>query len=216
MKTSSPLHSSRLYGILDTTCVDTRGDAWERICAAILAGGVDLVQLRAKQSDANERRELLERILPLFAGRSTPLIINDDLELALSHPGLGLHVGQDDVPIAEARAALGPDRLLGLSTHTPDQAAEAIGNAGLLSYFAVGPVFATPTKPEATPVGLALVSHVSSLRPPLPWFCIGGIKLHNWNEVQAAGGRRAVVVSEILQSPDPAGHVRALKAVIDF
>lgn len=208
-----PTHP-RLYGILDTSCVDPKTDDWERKCRAMLEGGVDLLQLRAKDCNHQERRRLLQRILPLFEGSSTPLIINDDLDLALSEPGLGLHVGQDDIPVATARKELGPERILGLSTHSPAQAEEAIAGKEGLSYFAVGPVFATATKPEATPVGLALVRFVASLQPPLPWFCIGGIKLHNWHEVRASGGVNAVVVSEILQAADSAAHVRALRAAI--
>jgi thiamine-phosphate pyrophosphorylase len=208
------LHPARLYGILDTGYVDPATPAWEATCRALLEGGVDVLQLRAKHASAAERAALLERILPLFAGRSTPLIINDDLALALSRPGLGLHVGQEDLPVEEARAALGPDRVLGLSTHSPAQAARALEQAPLLDYFAVGPVFATPTKPTYTPVGLALVSHVAALAPRLPWFCIGGLKTHHWAQVAAAGGQRAVVVSDLLQAADVSAQTRAWRSIV--
>ncbi len=208
------LAAARLYGILDTGYVDASTDAWERTCLALLAGGVDLLQLPAKRESHTARPALLARILPLVQPTGVPLFINDDLELALREPALGLHVGQDDLPVAEARAALGPDRLLGLSTHSPSQAAGALAQADLLDYFAVGPVFATATKPTYEPVGLELVSHVAGRRPALPWFCIGGLKTHNWPQVAAAGGVRAVVVSELLQAPDPAAQVQTWKQLL--
>ncbi len=200
------LSSSRFYAILDAGYVPD--EQWETVCRRLIAGGADLIQLRAKNLSPAERRQRLERILPLFADSSIPLVINDDLDLALSYPGLGLHVGQDDLPVEEARAALGPERILGLSTHSPAQAAGALERAALLDYFAVGPVFATPTKPTYEPVGLELVSHVAGLRPTLPWFCIGGIKQHRLDAVREAGGERVVVVSEVLQADDPAEIIR--------
>lgn len=209
------LHPARLYGILDTGYVDTTTDAWERTCSDLLAGGVDVLQLRAKDRGHGERRELLARILPLFAGSTTPLVINDDLELACETPGAGLHLGQDDTPLEAARDALGPDRILGWSTHAPDQFHAAVKKAALLDYFAVGPVFATPTKPTYTPVGLELVRYVAERQPPLPWFCIGGLKLDRWARVAAAGGVRAVVVSELLQAPEVAATTRAWRALLD-
>jgi|TARA_B110000438_G_scaffold147884_1_gene142449 thiamine-phosphate pyrophosphorylase len=209
------LPSARLYGILDTGYVDASSSAWEKTCETMLGAGIDLLQLRAKGSTRDERRKLLHRIQPLFAGSDTPLILNDDLLLACEEPDVGLHLGQDDTPVEEARKQLGPDRILGLSTHSPAQAAEAIAHADLIDYFAVGPVFATPTKPTYEPVGLELVKHVASLQPPLPWFCIGGIKLGNVAEVLEAGAAAVVVVSEILRAEEPARLIqryhRALK-----
>ncbi len=212
------LRSARFYAILDTGYVPR--DRWTPVCRALLLGGADLVQLRAKRETAAERRALLDEILPLFAPGAVvdappPLIVNDDLELALAYPHLGLHVGQDDLPPAAARARLGPGRLLGLSTHSPAQAAAALAlPAGTLDYFAVGPVFATPTKPTYTPVGLELVRHVASLRPALPWFCIGGIKRGNLAAVRAAGAERVVVVSEVLTAADPSALVRDYRAAL--
>jgi len=201
------LSAARFYAILDTGYVAPAD--WEHVCRALLAGGADLIQLRAKDQSHKERRLLLERILPFFEKVPTPLIINDDLELALAYPRLGLHLGQDDLPIKDARDALGPDRILGLSTHSPEQAQGAIDRSHLLNYFAVGPVFATPTKPTYQPVGLELVSTVAAMNPPLPWFCIGGIKAGNLDSVRSAGGKRVAVVSEILQATDPAALIRA-------
>jgi thiamine-phosphate pyrophosphorylase len=208
--TAARLAHARFYAILDTgyTPLDER---WEATCRALLEGQAGLIQLRAKNESATERRALLERILPFFKESPIPLIINDDVELAASYPGLGLHVGQDDLSVSEARRILGPDRLLGLSTHSPEQTEGALTQADQLSYFAVGPVFATPTKPTYTPVGLELVKTVAAMQPPLPWYCIGGIKQSNLAQVQAAGGERVVVVSEILQAPDPAALIRSYR-----
>ena len=205
---SGSVQKARLYGILDTGYVNAASSAWEKCCEQMLQAGVDILQLRAKGSTREERRKLLRRIQPFFNGSAVPLILNDDLILASEEPGVGLHLGQDDTPIPEARAVLGPDRVLGLSTHSPAQAAGALELADMLDYFAVGPVFATPTKPTYEPVGLELVSHVAGLRPPLPWFCIGGIKLKNLRQVIEAGAPAVVVVSEILQATDPVALIR--------
>lgn len=212
------LHSARFYAILDSGYVPR--DRWVAVCRALLLGGADLIQLRAKRETPTARRALLEAILPLFVPGAVvaappPLIVNDDLALALAYPGLGLHVGQDDLAPSLARERLGPGRLLGLSTHSPEQAraAQALP-VGTLDYFAVGPVFATPTKPDYTPVGLELVRHVATTHPVLPWFCIGGIKRDNLASVIAAGGTRVVVVSEVLNATDPAAVIRNYRAAL--
>lgn len=235
---SQSLASARLYAILDTAYVPR--ERWVDTCQALIAGGADLIQLRMKKESASERRALLEKALPLFQKRDAanrkpptagvapstsgrrppallpPLIVNDDVSLAREFPGVGLHVGQDDTDPLLARQLLGPGRLIGFSTHTIDQARAALAlPSGALSYFAVGPVFATPTKPDYAPVGLALVSQVFALKPALPFFCIGGINRRTLPQVMAAGGRRVVVVSDILRDPDPAAALRALRATLD-
>ena len=208
------LHSATFYAILDTGYVP-REKLVDK-CRAILAGGADIVQLRAKHETTDERIEILNTLVPLFANTEVPLVVNDDLEAALAFPGLGLHVGQDDMPAPEAREKLGAGRVLGLSTHSPEQAAGALTVADALDYFAVGPVFATPTKPDYTPVGLELVRHVSGLGASLPWFAIGGIKRHNLTQVTAAGARRVVVVSDVLCVEDSAAVVREYRAALEL
>ncbi len=208
------LSPARFYAILDTGYVAP--EKWEETCRRLISGGADLVQIRAKTESRDERRCLLDRILPLFpenpGAPSRPwLIVNDDLDLCLEYPGLGLHVGQDDLPVAEARRRLGSDRILGLSTHSIEQAEGAIALASQLSYFAVGPVYATPTKPTYGSVGLELVRAVSALKPPLPFFAIGGIKRTNVRDVVAAGAERIVVVSDVLCDPNPDEAVRAFR-----
>jgi thiamine-phosphate pyrophosphorylase len=214
----NPNCSSRFYAILDTGYVPAI--RWSAVCRSLLLGGADVVQLRAKRETPAGRRALLEEILPLFSAgavvaKPPPLIVNDDIELASSYPGIGLHVGQDDIAPAEARRRLGPGRLIGLSTHSPAQAEAALAlPAGTIDYFAVGPVFATQTKPDYTPVGLELVRYVAQLQPTLPWFCIGGIKRNNLPMVLAAGAKRIVVVSEVLCADDPAAAVRDYLAAL--
>ena len=200
------LDRSGFYGILDTGYVAS--EHLEAKCRALLEGGAGVVQLRAKQESSAQRCELLERILPLFEGREVPLVVNDDLALAAAFPGVGLHVGQDDVCPRQARARLGPGALLGLSTHSLEQAQFAVGMADVLDYFAVGPVFPTGTKPDYRAVGLGLVRKVRAMRPPLPFFCIGGIDGDNVGEVREAGGVGVVAVSSVLCAEDTAASVR--------
>lgn len=211
---STTLRSARFYAILDTGYVSR--DRWRQTCAALIDGGADLVQVRAKRETAAERADLVEEVLPLFTGSRAPvLIINDDLDLAARHPGVGLHIGQEDTPPAQARARLGPGRLIGLSTHSRGQAAAALAlPLGTIDYFAVGPVFSTPTKPDYIPVGLDLVRDVASIRPHLPWFCIGGITRANLERVVAAGARRVVIVSDVLGDPDPVAAIRTVLGIL--
>lgn len=209
----SEMEERKLYAILDTGY--TPRGMWSTTAGALLSGGVDILQIRAKDATAAEVETLAREVLPLCADAAVPLIINDHVRVAAELPGAGAHIGQDDMPAAEARALLGNDRILGLSTHSPAQIARAIENTEALDYFAVGPVFATPTKPTSEPVGLGLVAHAASLRPPLPFFCIGGIKQHNVAEILAAGGSRIVVVSGLLLAKDPAEAARALQSALD-
>lgn len=205
------LAQPRFYGILDTGYVAP--GSYVAKCKALLAGGAEIIQLRAKKQSRDAMRAILEQIIPLFERCPVPLIVNDDLELALEFPGLGLHIGQDDIPVPQARAALGSGRVLGLSTHSPEQAAGALLQAHLLDYFAVGPVFATQTKPDYIPVGLDLVRHVAGLRPPLPWVCIGGVNLANAQRVIDAGACGLVAVSDVLLAEDTAAAVARYRAL---
>lgn len=188
------------YAILDTGYVDEA--EWEYKAEALLAGGACLLQVRAKGHPLERVAELVERALPAAEKYNVPLIVNDHIEVALETPGIGLHLGQDDGDVEEARKRLGPDRILGLSTHSLSQAKEAISRKDALSYFAVGPVFATGTKPDYTPVGLSLVRQVADLNPPLPFYCIGGINRENLDEVLAAGAKGVVAVSDPLLDDD--------------
>jgi thiamine-phosphate pyrophosphorylase len=199
------LQNIPFYGILDTGYVSH--EEWESKCRALIEGGAGMIQIRAKKETPDQRRKLLDQILHLFQDVDIPLIINDDVELAVSYPGLGLHVGQEDLAPRIARDRLGPDRIIGLSTHSLIQAQAAICQMELINYFAVGPIFATGTKPDYTPVGLQLISQVKKLEPQLPFFCIGGINRSNLAQVRAAGASGVVAVSDVLLDKDTAQAV---------
>lgn len=204
------LRECSFYGILDTGYV-SRSD-WARKYRALVKGGAGVIQLRAKRESHKEREALLVQILEIRNEAENesqpPLILNDDVELCLRYANVGLHVGQEDTPAIDARRRLGPHRILGLSTHSIRQARQAMElPEGILDYFAVGPVFATQTKPSYAPVGLELVRWVDQQSPKLPFFCIGGINRGNLDEVRKAGGSRVVAVSDPLLAQDTATAV---------
>jgi thiamine-phosphate pyrophosphorylase len=124
----------------------------------------------------------------------------------------GVHVGQDDVPVDEARAAVGRDRVVGLSTHSVAQADRA--GAADVDYFAVGPVHATPTKEGRPPIGLDPIRHAARTARR-PWFAIGGLDLDTTPEVLAAGARRIVVVRAIAEADDPGDVARRLRRMVE-
>jgi thiamine-phosphate pyrophosphorylase len=197
------LTECRLYGILDLGYVEAR-DAL-RIAGAMIAGGVDLIQLRGKQQSIDQLTDLARELHRLTSSAGTPLIANDYAELADRVPLEGVHVGQDDLSIAAVRASVGRRILVGKSTHSPAQA-DAAQREGA-DYIGFGPLFATPTKPDYTPIGLRDIAQVHrDVRCPI--FCIGGIKLQNLEQVIAAGARRVVIVSGLLQARDIAQYAR--------
>ena len=206
------------YAIIDTLYVEP--SEFASMTAKVLEGEPDLVQIRAKDCTTGQRRALLEAVYPLFTGsgfdKRSPrrLIINDDARLCHDFPDIGLHIGQEDLPPAEAREWIGPDRLLGLSTHSLEQAREAMAARDLLDYFAVGPIFATPTKPEANAVSLALLNAVAAENPPLPFYAIGGINLANASTIRGLGAPGLVAVSEVLKNEDPASVIRQFRKIV--
>jgi len=208
-----PFATARFYAILDTGYAPVR--RLPELARAVLAGGADIVQLRAKAATTGQRVEMLQSLAPLCAAAGVPLVCNDDVEAALAVPGVGLHIGQDDLAAKTARAMLGPGRVLGLSTHSLAQAQAALALGDVLTYFAVGPVFPTGTKPDYPAVGLELVRAVAALAPARPWFCIGGINRENAASVHAAGARAIVAVSAVLQAADPEKMVRELRAMME-
>jgi thiamine-phosphate pyrophosphorylase len=197
------LAASRLY-----LCTAIRPDL-AGFADAVLGAGVDLVQLRDKQAEAGP---LLEAgaVLRAAADRHGALFaVNDRADVALAAGADVLHLGQDDLPLAWARRILGDDVLLGRSTHDLDQAARAAAEPW--DYLVAGPVWATATKPGRPATGTALLKAVADLGPPQPWFAIGGVDLHNLDQVTAAGATRIVVVRAITTAPDPGAATRALR-----
>lgn len=207
--TAADLSRSRLYGILDLGYVELSKAL--SVAEQMIDGGVDLIQLRAKGRDLAEISKIAAELHPITQERGVPLIINDHPEIAASIGAEGVHVGQDDLPIAEVRTIVGPDCVVGKSTHSLDQAIHAFYEGA--DYIGFGPIFATPTKPDYPPIGLSEIQKVhDAVRVPI--FCIGGIKLDNLSDVLAAGARRVVIVSGLLQAPDAAEYARSAKKLL--
>jgi thiamine-phosphate pyrophosphorylase len=194
------LRRARLYLVCDE-----RGDAFVEAC---LRGGVDLVQLRVKHGTDQAIVAAAERFKRICQAHGAMLIVNDRPDLAADADADGVHLGQDDMPVADARRLLGGERLIGLSTHTPAQIDAAAGSG--VDYIGVGPVNETPTKPGRPAVGLALVEYAAR-HTDLPFFAIGGISATNIEEVRAAGAERVAVVRALTDAADPEGVARELR-----
>jgi thiamine-phosphate pyrophosphorylase len=189
------LVQARLYGILDLSYAGQSDAA--RIVEQMIEGGVDVIQLRGKQTPLEELSDLAAELHQLTAKSSTPLIVNDYAEIAGRVPVEGVHVGQDDDSIEVARGKAGREIVVGKSTHNLDQARAAQQEGA--DYIGFGPIFATPTKPDYTPIGLADVRRVHA-EVTLPIFCIGGINIDNLQAVIDAGAKRVVMVSALLKA----------------
>jgi thiamine-phosphate pyrophosphorylase len=201
------LAAARLY-----LCTDARqrqGDL-AAFLDAVLGAGVDVVQLRQKGLEAAHEMAFLGAFRMACDRHGALLAVNDRADIARAVGADVLHVGQDDLPVAAAREIVGPGMLLGLSTHSEDQAAAA--PAAGVDYFCTGPVWPTPTKPGRAAPGLGLVSYAAALAAPVPWFAIGGIDAGNIGAVLDAGARRVVVVRAITEAADPAAATSALAA----
>ncbi|MCC6353506.1 MAG: thiamine phosphate synthase [Verrucomicrobiae bacterium] len=207
------LADARLYAIIDTGYFGGRSP--EFYARELVAGGADVVQLRAKGLSADAVAAMGRGILPILRDAGVPLIVNDMPEVARAIGADGVHVGQDDLPVEEARMRAAGDAvprpIVGKSTHSPEQAFAA-GAEGA-DYIGFGPLFATPTKPDYRAIGLSDVGRVVA-GSGIPVFCIGGIKLENAREVIASGARGMVVVSGILAAESPRDYCRALKALL--
>lgn len=192
-------------------CTDARrerGDLAEFLDAA-LSGGVDIVQLRQKDLEARQEIECLEVFRAACDRHGALLAVNDRADIAHAVRPDILHLGQDDLPVAAARAIVGADILIGRSTHSADQVAAAATEPGV-DYFCVGPTWPTPTKPGRPAPGLGLLEHAAGRRFVRPWFAIGGIDADRLDEVLAAGARRIVVVRAITEADDPHEAATAL------
>ena len=199
-----PLADCKLYTFVDTAYLN--GRAPELVAQQLCDGGSDLIQLRAKKSSPEEIRAMAEKILPITKRANVGLVINDHLEIARDLGAEFCHLGQEDFfdaghkHVSELRIT-NCELRIGLSTHAPEQAKRAL--AAGPDYIAIGPVFATGTKPTAKPVTLDYVRWAAE-NVKIPWFAIGGINLENLADVLAAGTKRVCVVSAILNAPDVA------------
>ena len=197
------LERSRLYLICDTS---PGGDQPEEVLRPALQAGVDIVQLRDKSVQDREIVEASRIFRRLCDAYDALFIVNDSPELAVACAADGVHLGQGDTSPDEVRRAIGPDLLIGLSTHSRDQ----IEAAGDVDYIGVGPVYETPTKPDYEPVGLELVKWAAE-QARVPCFAIGGIDRSNIDDVLDAGACRIAVVRAISNAADPGEVVRELK-----
>ena len=205
MSAADSIAEARLY-----LCTDGRLDRNDlpEFLDAVLAGGVDVVQLRHKGLEAARELELLEVFAAACERHGKLLAVNDRADVAYASGAPVLHLGQDDLPVPIARKIVGPDVLIGRSTHAEPEV-EAAAADPETGYFAVGPCWPTPTKPGRPAPGLGLVRHAARVAPPggvgvPPWFAIGGIDEGNLDQVLEAGARRIVVVRALTHAPDAA------------
>jgi len=202
--------SRRLYGFIDPTYLGKR-DATDVACAMI-EGGVDMIQVRAKELTHPQRVKLSLIVVGVASQHNVPVIINDDIDAAFEAGADGVHLGQEDwaaIPRATRVKRLASMRIVGISTHSLEQALAAERDGA--DYIGVGPIFATATKPGVKPVGVGLIQQVRE-RVATPFFAIGGITQENVAQVLEAGAMRIAVVSAILSAPDVAAAARAFKA----
>jgi thiamine-phosphate pyrophosphorylase len=194
------LRSAHLYLICD-------GQP-DRFLDAALRGGVDMVQLRMKSADDEAIVAAARRFERLCAAYGALFILNDRPDLVAAAAADGVHVGQDDVPPAQARQTVGPELLVGLSTHSPEQV-EIAGETDV-DYIGVGPVYQTPTKPGRPAVSVELVRYAAA-HSPVPFFAIGGISSNNIAQVRGAGATRVAVVRALTEAADPESAGRELR-----
>lgn len=197
------LQSARLYLVCDG-----RPSAF---LEAALRGGVDIVQLRIKGGDDAQILTAAKRYRRLCDDAGALLIVNDRPDLAVAAGADGVHIGQDDGSVTDARQIVGDELLIGLSTHSPQQILAAQQTSA--DYIGVGPIHATPTKPGRAAVGLALVQHAAR-HSRLPFFTIGGIDSDNVGAVRHAGATRIAVVRALTEAADPEATARELRTRI--
>jgi thiamine-phosphate pyrophosphorylase len=199
------LRDARLYFVAD------RG-GMERTLEGALAGGVDLFQLRDKDASDDDLLAAAETARERCHAAGALFLLNDRPDLAAACGADGVHVGQDDVPVDRARKLVGDDALVGLSTHSMQQAQAGCRSGA--DYIAVGPVHATPTKEGRPAIGVEPLKYAAA-HVSVPWFAIGGIDAENVAAVVKAGARRIVVVRAIAHADDPEAAARALRSAVN-
>jgi thiamine-phosphate pyrophosphorylase len=200
------LADRRLY-----LCTPNRPDL-EQFLAACIQGGVDVVQLREKHLDAKPLIERAHLALRVCRGLGVPFIVNDRPDIALEVGADGVHVGQDDVSAALCRRILGPDPIVGLSTHSPSEWDAAVDQP--VDYLAAGPVHHTATHPDRTATGFDYLRHAAT-NAPKPWFVTGGANPDTVGAMAEAGANRFVAVRWLTEASDPEAAARALREAIE-
>jgi len=201
------LANARLYLVTDQE-LSENNDTLKTVAEA-LKGGVDIVQLREYSLNDSDLLAMAKEVRRMTIQHKALFIVNNRPDVALASGADGVHLGQDDLPVYAARKILGKDKIIGLSTHGMNQARKAIKNGA--DYIGVGPVYPTQTKKNVVPpVTLGYVRQVAAAGFPIPFFAIGGIKLHNVEEVLKAGARRVAVVTGIV------GALKVKKVAAEF
>jgi thiamine-phosphate pyrophosphorylase len=203
------LQWARLYFVCDAL---PHGEDPEPMLRAALSGGSGMVELRDREHPPAVIERFARTFRRLADTYSAPFIVNDDPHLAQELDADGVHVGQEDMPPAEAREILGSDAIIGLSTHSAEQVVAAQSEP--VDYISVGPVWETPTKEGRPATGLELIGEAAD-KSELPWFAIGGIDTGNVADVIAAGARRIVVVRAIRDAEDPRAAADALSGPVE-
>jgi thiamine-phosphate pyrophosphorylase len=202
------LAASRLYVVSDAR--REQGDLAEFL-DAILGAGVDIVQIRAKEAEAAEVIRWGMVFKEAAEAHGALFIVNDRPDVALALDADGVHLGQDDLPVEVARRILGPESLIGLSSHSPEQFDAASPDA---DYLCAGPVWETPTKLGRPAAGLDLIRHAAKSGEERPWFAIGGIDQEHLPEVLDAGAERIVVVRAVTEAASPEEASRELARAV--
>lgn len=196
-----------IYAITDSRL--SLGRPLEEVASALLGAGVRILQYREKCFKGGEMLEECRLLRRLTREAGACFIVNDHIDIAMLVKADGVHVGQEDLPVPEVRSLVGPDVIIGLSTHEPEQALAARGLGA--DYLGVGPIFATQTKEDVVaPVGFDYLDWVAA-NIDLPFVAIGGIKTHNIGDVARHGARCCCLVSELVGAPDIAASVRAVR-----
>jgi thiamine-phosphate pyrophosphorylase len=199
------LRDARLYFVADR-------DGMQHALDAALAGGADLFQLRDKDASDDELLAAAETAREKCRAAGALFLINDRPDLAVACDADGVHVGQDDTPVGRAREIVGPDVIIGLSTHSMKQAQAGCRSGA--DYIAVGPVHATPTKEGRPAIGVEPIKYAAA-HVSVPWFAIGGIDTKTVGDVVRAGARRIVVVRALSDADDPEAVARALRTSLN-
>jgi thiamine-phosphate pyrophosphorylase len=206
MKPKERLQSARLLLV-----TDPRPDLVARVQAAV-RGGIDIVQLRDKRTPREELLPLAMELKEICERAGVLFTVNDDVELARLSGAAGVHLGQEDDPVASAREMLTPGAIVGRSVGNVNEALEAIREG--TDYLGVGTVYYTATKPDATVTGPILLREVAWLKPPIPWFAIGGVTLETARAVADAGAPGFAVVRAVLDAEDPEAAARKLRSYL--
>ena len=204
------LRRARLYFVTDGL---DGGPRLRELLRAALEGGADMLQLRDKRAGDAELLRAAEVFRAACAAHRALFWLNDRPDLAARAGADGVHVGQDDEPVERVRAEVGPETLVGISTHTPPQLHAALHSEA--DQLSVGPVHATPTKEGRPAAGLDYVRYAAECAAERPWFAIGGIDAATIGEVVAAGAERVVVVRAIRDAPDPRAAAAELRAALE-